>query len=69
MRTDKQWMCVIIKGKKVDMADYSTLKWTRKESIEAMLYNKSGRTVYSWRQLRSFGWQCVKVSIVINPIL
>lgn len=63
-RIDTMWACVIVKGQKVDMVEYSTLKWTRQESISVMTTSKSGRPyAYTWRQLRKWGWRCVKVNI------
>lgn len=63
-RADKQWICVLIKNNKVDMVEYSTLDWTRKESIHTFTTSKSGRPyAYTWRQLRKWGWRCVKVNI------
>jgi len=66
-RKDQQWVCVIIKSGKIDMVEYYTLKWTRQESIKVMTTSKSGRPyAYTWRQLRKWGWRCVKVNITFE---
>lgn len=62
-RIDKMWMCILVHNSSVSTTRIDTLKWTRKESIDAMLYNKSGRPAYSWVQLRKFGWRCIKVNL------
>ncbi|SMC53066.1 hypothetical protein SAMN04488101_101126 [Pedobacter nyackensis] len=63
-RVDQMWMCILIKGVKIDVALQSTLKWTRKESIQEMTKTKSGKPyVYTWPQLRKYGWHCVKVNL------
>lgn len=62
-RVDQMWMCVFIRNGRVDTTQYHSLKWTRRESIAAMIYTKSGRTAYTWPQLRKFGWRCIKVKL------
>lgn len=63
-RVDQMWMCVIVLNNKIDMTEYDTLKWTRKESISEMIKTLSGRPpAYNWQQLRKFGWRCIKVNL------
>lgn len=60
-----QWMCVRLTAEgKVDIVGYATMKHTRRESIKEMTKTRSGRPpAYNWRQLRGYGWRCVKAII------
>jgi len=57
------WVCTRkVYGEEV--YDHCTLRYFKKDSIEALLENGS----MIWKEAKKYGWRCIKTDITFNPV-